>query len=714
MEDFNFEDMLEHRRHFIEVLSQYYPIPTPWLSQYADVWDWNALSSNIALAWDEAMLEEHVDRWNWSYARGLYRNPALPWSASLIRKYVGLGKWDWEELKRQPKILESAEMVALCLPHWSTGAGSTPPPRSEVSPECYWGIEHEPWGADADRWAPAVVASSPGLRWGPFSTMTGFPWSAEFIEAHADKLDWKRLSHNSGLPWSIDFIRRFEDRWDWSWMTSHLPWSLELLEAFEHRLDWERLCSFDEIPWTEAWLDRFADKVTWARLGYENGWWSGDIEGLLNHPGFRWTPETFARHRLNIEAQFRRLAEQDERDEGLADLALEYWTYHCDTTNWTPEFVELLQELERTGEIDRPTINRERLWAKAPINPHFPRVNRLDEPADRRSEHERKQADLTARLDDATVQNFLNTLVKDRRAAAARNLELEAAIARDLEQRDNYEVYADWLFERGDPHAGLIRSMLDPSEPFDAREFGKDRLYFSRDLPHVEAYERFIEFKRNGVLWRRGFVRAVWGRQDDWRRLPSLRAFRFLEVLHLGEYLHTPVDDAALELLRPLDCLAKVSVQNSRIYKPAALANLPALMDLRLDHSTLTDLSPLAALQHLRRLSVWNSRVHDLGPLAELPNLRWLHIGHGPVRDLSPLSTCRNLVELDLRFTRISDLSPLRDLRSLRRIFVENSAVDDAQIGALREALPELEFCRYAGFWRGEGDVGPFFTPSDC
>lgn len=792
----NLELMLDYRKRFVEVLSRHYPSPTPWLTRHAGVWDWDALSQNTALAWDEALLDAHADRWNWRGV-GLSTNTALPWSADLIRKYVGLGKWEWRDLGEQPKVFESAEMVELCLPHWSAAAETTPG-SGLLDAGAYGRFELTPWGVDAARWASSVLASSPGFRWDLFSAVKGFPWSADFIEAHTDKLDWRRLSFNSVLPWTIDFIRRFEDRWDWAWTSPDLPWSLELLEAFEHRFDWDYLSVIDEIPWTEAWLDRFATKLSWASYSRD-----GTVDGLVNHPGFRWTPATFARHRSDVEAQFRQLAEVHE------ELALQYWTYHCDTNNWTAEFVELLLELERTGEINQPTIPWERLcerasgiWTPEFIDAHrdridwealsnneelAPNASILSQYADRwnwrslsrnarmnvetlvavadrldvaclvSNKHldrqavvalrelwtpvawrylsrrefvsfddaetelpwcwdtliERAGAELSAQINGATVLQFLHVVERDRQPPP-RNLELEAAIARDLEQRDNYEVYADWLLERGDPHASLIRATLDTSEPFDIAEFGTTRQYQGDDdSVHVSAYERFVEFDPRGTVWRRGFVRAMWGQRERWERLVGLRAFRFLEALHL-DYQDPLVDDDALELLRPLDCLAKLSVQKNRLEKPTALAHLHALTHLCLDRSKLTDLSPLSGLPRLRSLSIQYSEVRDLGPLGEIPNLRRVNVGSAPLDDLSPLRACRNLVELDVSRTAVWDLSPLRELRSLLRIFVDNTAVTEAEIRALREALPALAVCNPEEYWRSVGNVGRFWSPSDC
>lgn len=54
-------------------------------------------------------------------------------------------------------------------------------------------------------------------------------------------------------------------------------------------------------------------------------------------------------------------------------------------------------------------------------------------------------------------------------AGPERNLELEAAIAADPEARGGYEVYADWLAQRGDPRGELIAVQLAREDrPLDA------------------------------------------------------------------------------------------------------------------------------------------------------------------------------------------------------------------------------------------------------
>ncbi len=78
-----------------------------------------------------------------------------------------------------------------------------------------------------------------------------------------------------------------------------------------------------------------------------------------------------------------------------------------------------------------------------------------------------------------------------------------------------------------------------------------------------------------------------------------------------------------------------------------------------------------------------------LPPLTELNNLETLVLFETPVSDLSPLAELKKLKSLDLTETQASDLSPLRELNNLKRFVYSGSQVSDAQMHAIREALPD-------------------------
>ena len=81
------------------------------------------------------------------------------------------------------------------------------------------------------------------------------------------------------------------------------------------------------------------------------------------------------------------------------------------------------------------------------------------DPARARSEYDRIVAQKLARgfvADDGARTRRTAKAAATTPAEPARNPELEAAIAKDLDDLDAHLVYADWLSDRGDPRGELI------------------------------------------------------------------------------------------------------------------------------------------------------------------------------------------------------------------------------------------------------------------
>lgn len=134
----------------------------------------------------------------------------------------------------------------------------------------------------------------------------------------------------------------------------------------------------------------------------------------------------------------------------------------------------------------------------------------------------------------------------------------------------------------------------------------------------------------------------------------------------------------------------------ARIDTLAPLARCPALVELDLTRSPVSDLTPLAGLEHLKTLVLWGTKVGDLSPLAGKRKLQVLAVWCTPVEDLSPLASTPALAELNVEYTGVHDLSPLRGLRKLRTLNVSGTAVTDptpldavplTQLVAYRSAL---------------------------
>ena len=113
----------------------------------------------------------------------------------------------------------------------------------------------------------------------------------------------------------------------------------------------------------------------------------------------------------------------------------------------------------------------------------------------------------------------------------ARHPELEQAIRDAPDRIEAYQIYADWLQERGDPFGELIALGI-------AADAGVDNNAHTRFVRHLKQHEqRFVgNVGRHFALkWRHGFVQAIeeTGKPttSDWQSLLGLRICHVVEAI---------------------------------------------------------------------------------------------------------------------------------------------------------------------------------------
>jgi uncharacterized protein (TIGR02996 family) len=217
---------------------------------------------------------------------------------------------------------------------------------------------------------------------------------------------------------------------------------------------------------------------------------------------------------------------------------------------------------------------------------------------------------------------------------ALRDLALEAAIAERPDERGGYEVYADWLDERGDPRGEWIHVQLATEDrPGDAELRQREQ-----DLLATHEAEWLGRLSSSGywptvpiqVAWRRGFVhRAEVRTQYEteeaaliYRELAALPAAALLRELRASvacSYGGGGDDDSSLiEALRdrPLPTLRVLELDP---------------FEFQLSWTHVGDLSRAnAALARLEALTIGAGRI-TLGAI-DLPELRRLRLESGGLR----------------------------------------------------------------------------------
>jgi len=146
---------------------------------------------------------------------------------------------------------------------------------------------------------------------------------------------------------------------------------------------------------------------------------------------------------------------------------------------------------------------------------------------------------------------------------------------------------------------------------------------------------------------------------------PSINGLRSCPALQELDLSFTAVTDASS--LRQCTNLTYLNIGHSSIAELQPW--LSALRDLTcLDISTtlVIDLNPIARCGKLTRLDCSSSRVVGLGPLSVCSKLKTVNARACPIRYVDGLSFCPGLTRLDLSGTRVADITPLRKCFDLR------------------------------------------------
>ena len=159
----------------ITSLSKYYPFSIEELRVNQFLLDWEAISQNRDIKWNDSIIEEFANKLNFSWD-GLGMNPSLPLTRDFIKRFEKL--WEWTYLTDNPAIEWSADLIEEFKEDWT--------------------------------WEICEFAGNVGL-----SLNRHLPWCIDLIDIFKDNWCWPELSCNPSLPWSKDLIERYRDHWEW-------------------------------------------------------------------------------------------------------------------------------------------------------------------------------------------------------------------------------------------------------------------------------------------------------------------------------------------------------------------------------------------------------------------------------------------------------------------------------------------------------------------
>ena len=137
-----------------------------------------------------------------------------------------------------------------------------------------------------------------------------------------------------------------------------------------------------------------------------------------------------------------------------------------------------------------------------------------------------------------------------------------------------------------------------------------------------------------------------------------------------------------------------IRIEHSIISDLTPLKRTLNLESLHMEANQISDLTPLSELKNLRTILLNRNRITDLTPLAGLPKLEKLDLyGNQITNDqLKHLAGLRILRKLDLRDNQLTDVSALAGLKQLVDLRLEgNPKLTKAQIDQFQKALPKCK-----------------------
>ena len=150
-----------------------------------------------------------------------------------------------------------------------------------------------------------------------------------------------------------------------------------------------------------------------------------------------------------------------------------------------------------------------------------------------------------------------------------------------------------------------------------------------------------------------------------------------------------PENPSSEELQKLVNLEVLIISENISISSLNALHKFVKLSELRINSTSVTDISPLFDLTSITVLDLSKNPIADIEQISRLVNLKELYIRNTSIEDLEPISLIPNLEKLDIGGTRIKSLKYLPSLSGLKKLYINNTRIKN--IKPLYD-LPMLDF----------------------
>lgn len=256
------------------------------LEKFIHKWNWNVLSGNHQLNWNDSILNKFMTYWNWEKIGDFV---IVYWSDDLYNKFKFCFNQEKiisiDERRNEEKIYEIIYENEIRHIHWYTLCSGYDDINNSILTEDF------------------IQEYEGKIHWVLLSENNKVNWTKNLIRKYQDKIDWYSLS-NLNYCWGIDIIEKFQEYWNWDNLSrnTQIEWTNEIILKFKDKWNWSKLSENNSLPWTEEFVERYVDDWSWYGLSknYEiptssdfiekySGKWNWNY--LCRNPNIKWSKD---------------------------------------------------------------------------------------------------------------------------------------------------------------------------------------------------------------------------------------------------------------------------------------------------------------------------------------------------------------------------------------------------------------------------------------
>lgn len=339
----------QHKIYSIKQISRYYPFNAKQLKAFSSVLDWDLISNNENIIWDELVINEFKHQLNWenlsannsvfkdhrliekfekqivwksdNYDVGgcIANNEGINWNTELIEKYsnkicfnnLAINKSvEWPE-KLIDKYLDDYQIGELLLNENFKLNLHLFEKYYDINKELdgFWLYQNKSLMSDYS----FISKYQEKLDWWYISASFDIPWKKfDILNKFSEKINWNGIANNEYFfKNDKDFFIKHLPIWclsDYDGFRSlsgnkALPWSVELIENFDSYWDWRALSINEGLPWSIELIDKYENRFIWGtwQKSFDEGeeCWTHET-GLSDNSTLPWSLDFIEKYQDNL------------------------------------------------------------------------------------------------------------------------------------------------------------------------------------------------------------------------------------------------------------------------------------------------------------------------------------------------------------------------------------------------------------------------------